>query len=332
MARKGRLLERLVALLEETLGAEEATIKSPDLLPDRDTGALREVDVSIRLRVGSVQMLVIAECRDHRRKQDSTWIEQLAEKRLSVGAAKVLAVARGGFTAPAEKKAKALQIECRRFDSLTPESVRDALQIEGFTLLLCRSHLIDAKVGVVPKSGNRHVGGASPRDLTLRRETDSMTDRVFVLQDGQTLGLPELFDQLKLKEEFDSHSGVPADGTQVRRKFQADVPEGLIKCVSPWGLASVRQLEWTFDLWHERIPLEPTSAHVYRSPEETFVETLEYRVDLRDDGLDEQVISLHRNLQTGQVGITRRPADEAKADDDLSPAWIRMKVVPRNRT
>ena len=57
MAREGRELERLVALIEETVGPEGATVKSPDFIEDRITGQKREVDVSILARVGSSTVL-----------------------------------------------------------------------------------------------------------------------------------------------------------------------------------------------------------------------------------------------------------------------------------
>ena len=53
MSRKGKELELLVARLEKILAPEDATITSPDYLLDKITGGKREVDVSIRSRIGS---------------------------------------------------------------------------------------------------------------------------------------------------------------------------------------------------------------------------------------------------------------------------------------
>jgi RHS repeat-associated protein len=41
-----------------------ATVKSPDFIEDRVTRGEREVDVSVRMKVGSVDVLIILECRD----------------------------------------------------------------------------------------------------------------------------------------------------------------------------------------------------------------------------------------------------------------------------
>ena len=59
-----RELELLVSRIEGALAPAGARIRSPDRIPDISTGDLREVDVSIRHRVGSVELLVTVECRD----------------------------------------------------------------------------------------------------------------------------------------------------------------------------------------------------------------------------------------------------------------------------
>ena len=49
-----RDFEKLVARIEKLLAPSGASIKSPDRLPDKTTGQLREVDGTIRYQVGSV--------------------------------------------------------------------------------------------------------------------------------------------------------------------------------------------------------------------------------------------------------------------------------------
>jgi hypothetical protein len=120
MPRKGRTLELLVARVEAALGTAGVVVKSPDRLPDRDTGRLREVDVSLTATVGSTQVVVIVECRDRARKDDVTWIEQVAEKTRSVGAARAVAVSRKGLSEEARKKASALAVEVRTLAEIDP--------------------------------------------------------------------------------------------------------------------------------------------------------------------------------------------------------------------
>jgi hypothetical protein len=70
--RKGRDLEMLVHQIEQGLVGTSAQVKSPDYIRDVHTGRRREVDISVRQRVGSADLLVIFECRDRRKRQDAT--------------------------------------------------------------------------------------------------------------------------------------------------------------------------------------------------------------------------------------------------------------------
>lgn len=109
-SRSWREFELLVSRIEEALVPRNAIVKSPDKLYDRITNEPREVDVSIRYKVGSAEILIILECRERTRVQDTIWIEQLASKQKAVGAAKCIAVSSVGFTRPAQRKAQALEL------------------------------------------------------------------------------------------------------------------------------------------------------------------------------------------------------------------------------
>src|ERR1043165_7781512 len=54
-----RDFEELVARIEALYLPTGAIVKSPDRIPDKDTGRLREVDVSIRMTVGSTVILIL---------------------------------------------------------------------------------------------------------------------------------------------------------------------------------------------------------------------------------------------------------------------------------
>ena len=112
MTRRGRDLEKIIASLEK-INMKNATIKSPDFIPDKDTGTPREIDVSVRFSQGTHDFLVIFECRDRKARAGVEWIEQLANKSRSVRADKVIAVSSSGFTKNATIKAKEYNIECR---------------------------------------------------------------------------------------------------------------------------------------------------------------------------------------------------------------------------
>jgi hypothetical protein len=103
-------------------------VKSPDRIRDLTTGRLREVDASIRYKIGTVEILITVECRKRSRKEDDTWIEQLATKRARLGAAKTIAVSARGFSKSAERTAAHHGIELRTLAEVS------AADIEGWFL------------------------------------------------------------------------------------------------------------------------------------------------------------------------------------------------------
>jgi Restriction endonuclease len=136
MPRKGRALEQLVAELERVLGPTDVVIQSPEFIVGRNTGELREVDVTLRTKAGSSDLLVMIECRDRKRKQGTAriegteWIEQVASKQEDVGANKAVAVCPGGFTKGARRLAEAKQIDLRTVVSVTAPEVFGWLRLE----------------------------------------------------------------------------------------------------------------------------------------------------------------------------------------------------------
>ena len=120
---ESKQFERLVARIEETVAPLGAIVRSPDHIPDRLTGQSREIDASIRYKLGTTDILIVVECRRRNRMQDVTWIEQLATKSKNVGANKTIAVSATPFTAPAYRVAELNQIELRTLAEAAPEEL-----------------------------------------------------------------------------------------------------------------------------------------------------------------------------------------------------------------
>lgn len=143
MARKGRGLETLVATIEGALERSDIEIKSPDLIVGRQSGMQREVDVSLRGKVGTADLLVIIECRDRAGKQGVDWIEQLASKRDDVGAQVAMAVSASGFTRGALKLAESRQVLLRNLKEVNGDTLRDLFRIEDAAFVVKRFELTD---------------------------------------------------------------------------------------------------------------------------------------------------------------------------------------------
>lgn len=106
MPRKGRETELVLKELESLSLKDQAEIKSPDFIRDVVTGQKREVDISIRFKVGTHEFLTVIECRDRKKSQDATWIEQIVTKTRNIHANRVIAVSTSGFTDGAKKLAE----------------------------------------------------------------------------------------------------------------------------------------------------------------------------------------------------------------------------------
>jgi len=110
-------------MIEESATPRGAIVTSPDRIRDLTTDELREVDASIRFRLGSVDILITIECQKRSRKANDTWIEQLATKRQKLGAAKTIAVSERGFTRAAYLTARQHGIELRTLSEIRPQDV-----------------------------------------------------------------------------------------------------------------------------------------------------------------------------------------------------------------
>jgi hypothetical protein len=161
---RSREFEALTARIEAALAPTGAKIRSPDRIRDKLTGLFREVDASVRYTVGSCDLLITIECRDRSRTQDVTWIEQLATKRVHIGADRTIAVSSSPFTAAALRAAQAHGISTRLISEISDEEIRsftDQLEVtvESIELSLLRMQLTYSEV--LPRSPVLDPGAAS---------------------------------------------------------------------------------------------------------------------------------------------------------------------------
>ncbi len=120
--RKGRSLELLVARIKQHQ-VPEATVHSPDRVPDRDTGQSREVDVGIHVPRNGGTTFIAIECRDRKAVQNVEWVEQLICKKQSIGADVLVAVTSSRFFRPARIKALKHGVILARMTKKLPEEI-----------------------------------------------------------------------------------------------------------------------------------------------------------------------------------------------------------------
>lgn len=125
-----RQFERMVAKIEADARPIGLVVKSPDRIRSLVTGDLREVDASIRLQVAGSEEIITIECRKRSAKEDVTWIEQLATKKLALGAMRTIAVSSSGFSRQAQNAAAHYGIALRLVSEVTVTDINPHLALD----------------------------------------------------------------------------------------------------------------------------------------------------------------------------------------------------------
>jgi hypothetical protein len=119
MPRRTNDFQALITLVERQLAASGARVVESEMLADRLTGELREVDVCIHATLSGKTVTLALECRDHKRRADQTWIDSLRGKYANLPVDKVIAVARGGFATTARAMAEKAGIQTLTLEEAT---------------------------------------------------------------------------------------------------------------------------------------------------------------------------------------------------------------------
>ncbi|CAN5259018.1 hypothetical protein BH20ACI1_BH20ACI1_28640 [soil metagenome] len=185
-SRAGKEFEELIARIEKILAPKGAIIKSPDYIFDLITNQKREVDISIKIPDGKDVRLVTVECRDRKKQQDVTWIEQIVTKSNDIGAWRTYAVSSSSFSQPAIKKAKHYGIEIRQFDQITDSEIAQEWAFNSskmkVEILFPKTYLINFKVldennNLVPiKTFSEKFRKTLINDLTIINFKDYFSD------------------------------------------------------------------------------------------------------------------------------------------------------------
>ena len=238
MPRAGRGLEQLVQGLERLLAETPVEIRSPDFIVGKNTKTRREVDVSLRCKAGSVDILVILECRDRQSIQDVTWIEQLASKREDVGADKAVAVSATGFSQGAHNLAQLKQIELRSFAEIDEAVVFAWLKILAVEYRTRHMDVVGVTIDLadLPPEMTPMVVGPSPDgmrqvDEIFRRKSDGKMmsiDDIWVTAHGLGAGFDQAFRNLPPGEKERSILTINFDNPQ----FEVDTTAGRYNAMS----------------------------------------------------------------------------------------------------
>lgn len=274
MARKGRGLEKLVALLEEKLGPNGIQVTSPDFIEGKFSKSKREVDVSLRSRIGSSNILVIIECRDRLETEEATWIEQIAKKIEDVGADKAIAVSSVGFTSGAVNTAKMYNIELRTFEEINPEDILLWFEMDEIVVhrqccnFLHYEFRLATAVTELPQEFTKALG------KTLTPPFDIKVPIFRAKKDGAILSLEDFWNKLPRQEMFKKIN--PGESKKTVR-LRIDFPKGdeLQILTSPDPM-DIDHVDMVVELWIEIEKKPLKSVKLYKDENRIIAKTADF--------------------------------------------------------
>lgn len=111
--KKWEKFEQLVEKIQKDL-AGTATVTRNDKIEGKNSGTKRQIDVSVRQKVGQFELLVAIECKDLARPVDVTDVESFTTKIRDIEAHQGAMVSASGFTEAAKASAKSANIKLYR--------------------------------------------------------------------------------------------------------------------------------------------------------------------------------------------------------------------------
>ncbi|MEG3976460.1 restriction endonuclease [Microcoleus sp. herbarium8] len=305
--------EQLVARIESDAGSFGLTVTSPDRIRCKITGRLREVDASIRTKIGTSDILITIECRKRSPKQDVTWIEQLATKKNVIGAARTIAVSSSGFSREAETVATHYGIDLRRLSEVSASEINKLISLD-FVLFTHKKCAL-ARVAIrYFQSLDWTLPDPEHVDFVLPPVTDPFFPLFTDTDTGATWSLNDLW--LQLQKVTDPFVGIEKGSMAIRT---ACFPyPGNVTVETPEGSKRIGDvlLSLSLVLEVEHVDLETARKFEYTSPDGDSIQRVEFASG--EPGAEDWCISLQlpknstdlEQLKTRANGPNRKSATE----------------------
>lgn len=114
---------------------QEAQVTHDAMIPDKDTGTLRQRDIWIETKVSKLFSLkILVSCKRYKTKLNQQHIDAFIGELLSSGAQKGVIYSYSGFTKPALDKAKARGISCCRLYQNEPADIPELLSFHAYLM------------------------------------------------------------------------------------------------------------------------------------------------------------------------------------------------------
>ena len=268
-----RKFEELVARIENAAALHGALVKSPDRIRDLVTGVLREVDASIRFRVGTVDVLITVECRKRSRKADDTWIEQLAMKRIKIGAAKTIAVSSKGFSESARLTAANHGIEIRTLEEVTVTDIESWFLSGGAVHMFREVENVQCVVFLRDNNDQPEERGLKIPDPNVP---------IFVHDKIQSPFPVVVLFQVLENMDPEAFWSIPLDGTKTKLSFTMNFPPNDLAMGTEHGLRFVHHAHISALVSYQSKAFSVTDGkhHVYESADGQTVQHTSFETEM----------------------------------------------------
>ena len=269
-----REFEQLVARIEADAGPRGMVVKSPDRIRCKHTGRFREVDATIRTRIGTVEMLITIECRRRSKVQDVTWLEQLATKRSSIGADRTIAVSHSGFSPEAETVAKRFGITLRRIADVQASDLNPLLNLDA--VVFWHKGCVCTGVGV--RTYRPEEGDVRPEpdeiDYVLPSDTD-LSAPIFHDEDGSSWSINSIWREVQ--NSLDPYAEIEKAAPPITRTARIRYP-GTVTVDTPNGSARLGYVFLSTAMWIEPefVTIEEASKLRYNGDGDVGIQRVEF--------------------------------------------------------
>lgn len=289
-----RKFEIWIARIERAIAPTGAIVTTPDRIKDKD-GQHREVDASIRHKVGSVEVLITIECRKRTAVQDSTWIEQLATKKINIGASETIAVSASRFAKKALKTAARFDIQIRNLTEKSADDFSNWLKAREVTVVRKFYEVAGVEIEYHDQSLSE-LSSANWAEFKEKRE------------DAEIFTSPHVptrkFSVAHFLIEWVKRHGtyfpeqIPADGTTIYRTLHQPFDPTVMYIDTQNGLKDVKMIHIKLGFSQEKAQSVPFSCHTdYTSPAGSLVQSAVAELP------GQFSTGIHRELSSGQIFV-----------------------------
>lgn len=301
--------EQLVARIERTLDGTGAVITHNDFVPEVVSGELRQVDASIRVKVGSSVILITVERRRRSGVEDAMWIDSLIGKMGLIGASRTIAVSRKGFSKKAIHNARLGRIDLRVISEISAEDILSWCQLDG--LIYVQTHYGHAEVALF--SGGKAVERKRIDPELLRAVKKEGRKAPLLRKGADCINCNDIINSWQKEfagtEKELGHGIFPGD-PPARKLIEFPIESNTYFLRTKEGMVPVESIRLAIDIGRSMVAIPATRRFRYSDAENSIVEGIEF-----DTKTPVGIVTLYR-IGTAGMKLSIDPANQGQAAEE----------------